>query len=343
MLLTTAYGVRGKLPDKKGEHKIEPDVYAKVGEGDYAKGLKALIHSNGNYNDYLKYRVSELSILGINSSINTSTLPKGGWVLEFPITLAKPFISQDDVPFYIIDNPVRKDKVYGVLFTSAMAWKGNLRWTMMKIFLEPMVNEPEKFAQIRFQHTLLFGTEKGMEEKPKGWADYLDKLCPDAKDQYRYRLKEEFDKDAKDVHVEGMLYFYPTFWDKIDMMVINPQDRRTKTGRKPIYFEVVPAGAKGFFRLFYVPFYFTGLEESEFKKKVFEDLKAVVKGIKDMMLTYGFSAKKSIGYGVIEGKWDKDASKLEIIGYDQVQSFGSFMELEQVIEKMEGRWASLRN
>jgi len=52
VLLTTAYAVKGKLPDRKERpDKIDPDVYAKVGEGDYPMGLKALTHSNGNYND----------------------------------------------------------------------------------------------------------------------------------------------------------------------------------------------------------------------------------------------------------------------------------------------------
>jgi CRISPR-associated protein Cmr2 len=310
--------------------------YAKVGERNNPMGLKALIHSNGNYNDYLQCKLSELSLLGINSPVDLSSLPKGSWVLEFPITLAKPFISKDDIPFYIIENPVKKDKVFGVPFISAMAWKGNLRWTMMKVFLEPTADNPDKFTQIRFRHTFLFGTEKGWEEKSKGWAKYLDSLCPNAKERYENMLKEKFNrKNAKDVHLQGMLYFYPTFWDKIDMFVINPHDRRTKTGKNPIYFEVVPAGAKGVFRLVYVPFYWFGLPEDELRKKVIEDLKDVVTGVKEMMLTYGFSAKKSSGFGVIEDRWDENESRLEINGFCDVQKFGSFKELEEIVRKME--------
>ena len=338
LLLTTAYAVKGKLPDKKGRlNKIDPDVYAKVGEGDYPMGLKTLTHSNGNYDDYLQCKLSELSLLGINSPVDLSSLPKGSWVLEFPITLTKPFISKDDIPFYIIENPVRKDRVFGVPFVSAMAWKGNLRWTMMKVFLEPAANNPDKFAQIRFRHTLLFGTEKGWGET-KGWTEYLDDLCPSAKEQYENMLKKRFKRsDAKEVHTQGMLYFYPTFWDKIDMLVINPHDRRTKTGKNPIYFEVVPAGAKGVFRLVYVPFYWFGLSENELKKKVTEDLKDVIIGVREMMLTYGFSAKKSSGFGVIEDGWDKDESRLEVKGFYDVQKFGNFKELCEKVGNMRGR------
>ncbi len=337
MLLTTAYAVKHKLPDRKDRpNKIDPDVYAKVGEGDYPMGLKALIHSNGNYNDYLQCKLSELGTLGINSPVDLSPLPKRSWVLEFPITLAKPFLSKDDIQFYIIENPVRKDKVFGVPFISAMAWKGNLRWTMMKVSLEPNIDDPDKFAQIRFRHTLLFGTEKGWGEE-KSWTDYLDNLCPDAKERYRELLKENFNREnAKDVHIRGMLYFYPTFWDKIDMIVINPHDRRTKTGRNPIYFEVVPAGAKGIFRLAYVPLYWLGLPEEELKDEVIEDLKDIVVGIREMMLTYGFSAKKSSGFGVIEDKWDKNESRLEVRGFLDVQRFGNFEELGEITKSLEG-------
>ena len=337
LLLNTAYAVKNKLPDRRGRpNKIDHEVYAKVGEGDYPMGLKAFIHSNGNYNDYLQCKLSELSLLGINSPVNSSSLPKGSWVLEFPITLKNPFMSKDDIPFYIIENPVRKDKVFGIPFTSAMSWKGNLRWTMMKVFLESNADNSDEFAQIRFRHTLLFGTEKGWEET-KSWTEYLDTPCPDAREKYENMLKEKFNKkDAKDVHIRGMLYFYPTFWDKVDMIVINPHDRRTKTGKNPIYFEVVPAGAKGVFRLVYIPFYWFDLPENELREKAVEDLKDVIDGLRGMMLTYGFSAKKSSGFGVIENRWNNEESRLEIRGFYGVQKFDNFEKLKEVVKNLEG-------
>jgi CRISPR-associated protein Cmr2 len=309
--------------------------YAKVGGRNSPMSLKALIHSNGNYNDYLKCKLSEFNLLGINMPVEISDLPKGSWVLEFPITLKKPSISRDDVPLYIIENPVRKDKVFGVPFISAMAWKGNLRWTMMKIHLEPKANNPEEFAEIRYQHTLLFGTEKGMEEVAKGWTKYLDELCPDARESYRTKLKKEFGKEEIPA-LTGMLHFYPTFWDRIDMEVINPHDRTTKTGKNPIYYEVVPAGAKGFFKLLYVPFYYLGKPLSELKTKTLKDLAEITTGLREMMLTCGFSAKKSTGYGVIESNWDREASRVVINGILDTGKFGNFEELENKVKKLRG-------
>jgi CRISPR-associated protein Cmr2 len=333
LLLNTAYGIKEKFPDEQGRpNRIYPVVYARVGERNNPTGLKALIHSNRNYDNYIACKLSDLSLLNINSSIDLSMLPEGSWILEFPITLEKPFLSQDDIPLYIIDNPIRKDKVFGIPFTSPMAWKGNLRWTMMKIFLEPKTNQPNEFAETRFQHTLLFGTEKGWEEKPVGWTRYLDNLCPDAKTAYRKRLKEFFRKEkAEDVHLEGMLYFYPTFWNKMDIMVINPHYRKTKTGKNPIYFEVLPEGAEGVFRLVYVPFYWFGLLKDKLMEKVIEDLDSVIKGVKEMMLTYGFSAKKSSGFGLIKNSWNKDESRVEIKGFYNTKRFSDFEELKKVV------------
>ncbi|MBC7333819.1 MAG: CRISPR-associated protein [Actinobacteria bacterium] len=307
--------------------------YARVGERNSPCGLKALIHSNGNYNDYLKYKLSEISLIGINLPIDILNLPEGSWFIEIPLTLKKPFISKDDVPLYIIENPVRKDKVFGVPFTSAMAWKGNLRWTMMKIHLESKTSDPDGFAETRYKHTLLFGIEKEIEAEAKGWIKYLDELCPDARERYRAKLKKEFGKEETP-SLTGMLYFYPTFWNRIDIEVINPHDRKTKIGKNPIYYEVVPAGAKGFFRILYLPFYYLGKTLSEIKIKIIKDLKEVVSGLKAMMLTYGFSAKKSSGYGVIEDNWDKEVSRLVINRLSNTVRFSNFKELEEEIKKI---------
>ncbi len=316
-------------------HKDYIKDYAKVGNRHQDSGLKAIVHSN-DYTDFLVDGLSYLSELGIITTPDSSSLPKGSWIIEFPITLAKPFISRDDAPLYIIENPIRKDKVFGIPFISAMAWKGNLRWTMMKRHLESLAIEPDNFAKMRLRQTLLFGTEKGMEDSPKGWAKYLDELCPNGKESYRDKLKAKF--VTKEMpNVAGMLYFYPTFWNKIDMEVINPHDRETKTGKNPIYFESVPAGSKGFFRLIYMPLHWIGLTDEKFRGEVFQDMQDVIIGLREMMLTYGFSAKKSSGYGVIKSEWDVGKSKLIIKDFiKNDEKFRDFEELAERIKKLTG-------
>ena len=46
--------------------------------------------------------------------------------------VSKDYISRDDEDFYIIDNPVRKEKVFKVPMVASTSWKGNLRWMMRK-------------------------------------------------------------------------------------------------------------------------------------------------------------------------------------------------------------------
>jgi len=100
----------------------------------------------------------------------------------------------------------------------------------------------------------------------------------------------------------GRLYFFPTFFRSIDFEVITPlgREKRIPTDKGPIFFEVVKENTKGTFTLLYVPFDIIGKPEKEVKKEVVQDLDLIVKAIKEMMLTYGFSAKKTSGFGVVK-------------------------------------------
>jgi CRISPR-associated protein Cmr2 len=214
-------------------------------------------------------------------------------------------MSKDDDPFYVAEsvNPVRKDKVFKVPMMSAAGWKGMLRWTAMQIRLAERKDEltPEDFARERFRQTLLFGDEKGEEpEQTKDFAAYLDALKPEARQEYERLLRSYYGlkPDEPFLHHSGRLTFYPTFFNLIDVEVINPHKRETKAGTHPIYLECVPAGAQGTFSLLYVPFDLIGQNEGEIRRQAAEDLKLVAEAIKEMMLTYGFSAKRSSGFGV---------------------------------------------
>ena len=217
-------------------------------------------------------------------------------------------MSKDDDPFYVAVsvNPVRKDKVFKVPLMSAAAWKGLLRWTLMHIRLALQKDSltPEQFAQERFLQTLLFGDEKGEEPgRVKDFAAYLEELGGNkAREVYEQRLREHFHLEEKAPlpHHSGRLMFYPTFFDLIDVEVINPHSRRTKAGTHPIYLECVPAGAEGTFSLLYVPFDLIGRPEAKVKKQAAEDLQRVAEGLREMFTVYGFSAKRSSGYGVAE-------------------------------------------
>jgi CRISPR-associated protein Cmr2 len=193
-------------------------------------------------------------------SFTFSSLPFCSFFLQFTFTLAKPFISKDDEVFYILENPVVKDKVFKVPYVRSTSWKGNLRLVMR--ILRVCMETPDDAVIVR-----LFGNEKGEEEKFN----------------------------------QGRLSFYPSFFHQVNLELINPHSRGTKVGRRPITIESVPIGAEGTFNLLYVPFDCIGDREATLEAIV-EDIAEVAKAVREMMLTYGFSAKKTSGFGIVERK-----------------------------------------
>jgi CRISPR-associated protein Cmr2 len=186
--------------------------------------------------------------------IDLASLPPASWFLQFTFTLAKPYISKDDNPFYIIDNPIVRDKVFQLPLVRPASWKGNLYSALWQLGHDKQDDE---------QMQRLFGEIRG----------------------------EEGGRS-------GRLYFYPAFFTQTSLEIINPHDRKRRVGKNPILFESVPAGAQGTFSLLYVPFDLIGREEAETKQQALDDLQLVAEGLQAMFLTYGFSAKRTSGYGV---------------------------------------------
>ncbi|MGE5576609.1 MAG: RAMP superfamily CRISPR-associated protein [Syntrophothermus sp.] len=84
-----------------------------------------------------------------------TTLPDPSWLaLEIDFVLQTPWYSKDDRSFHVLDNPVRKDRVFGVPYMSAASWKGLLRWACR---MKGGGQDPPWILH-------LFGNEKGEEE-----------------------------------------------------------------------------------------------------------------------------------------------------------------------------------
>ncbi len=290
--------------------------YAIAGDRKKSSGYKSLVHSGKPQgSEYARKLIREelqrLRGLGLlTPSVSLASLPAGSWFLQLEFTLAKPWINKDDDPFYVAKsvNPVRKDKVFKLPLMSAASWKGLLRWTAMHVRLALRRDrlKAEDFARERFRQALLFGDEKGEEPgQARDFAACLDGLNQDAAPLYRKLVKQRFELSGETKampHYSGRLTFYPTFFNLIDVEVINPHSRKTKAGTNSIYLECVPAGAKGTFSLLYVPTDLIGKPEGEVKEQAKADLVRVAEGVSAMMLTYGFSAKRTSGFGAAEDK-----------------------------------------
>lgn len=304
--------------------------YVVSGDRRRGGGYKSLVHDRQNptnspfARELISPALAQLRSLRIEGSKpDLKVLPPGSWFLQFTFTLAKPWMSKDDDPFYVTEsvNPVRKDKVFKVPMMSAASWKGLLRWTAMHIRLVLRKDQltAEQFAKERFVQTLLFGDEKGEEPgQAKDFAAYLNALRPDARSEYERLLRAYYRLKAEDPlpHHSGRLMFYPTFFNLIDVDVINPHKRETRAGTHPIYLECVPAGAKGTFSLLYVPFDLIGQDEATIRRQATEDLQRVAEAVKEMMLTYGFSAKRTSGYGTVKDEIIRGEVRTKASPYD---------------------------
>ena len=209
----------------------------------------------------LKVNCSVIDALEIEKLPDIKDLPTGSFMVHFQFRLAKPYLSRDDQILYPSDNPVRKEKIFKVPMIAPSTWKGHLR------------------------NAVRLGQNKADE------------------DPVIIRLFGSSKKDDFEELVHGRIIIYPTFFYNIGEDVINPHDHQKKVGKRPIFFETVPEKELGKFTVLYVPHMaLNGVEpeSNEFNKQVKEDMTALFRGIADMMLLYGFSAKKTSGYGAAE-------------------------------------------
>lgn len=201
-----------------------------------------------------------------------SPLPSSNWLaLQVDFELLTPWYSKDDRVFHLLDNPVRKDRVFGVPFMAASSWKGMLRWAC------------------RMQAGLREHLERH-NGKLDGWRD------PD----WVLHLfgNERGEEDHEKLH-QGALVFYPTWFNRIGFEVINPHSRARRAGTQPIYYEVVPPGAKGTFSLLYAPW--PGMNPEAKPEDV---LPKLLDAIEALFTTYGISAKRTEGWGTAKiEKW----------------------------------------
>ena len=107
------------------------------------------------------------------------------------------------------------------------------------------------------------------------------------------------EKGEDEAFSRGALVFYPTWFNKIGFEVINPHRRERRAGTQPIYYEVVPPGAKGTLSLLYAPW--PGMKHRPKPETV---LPKLLESIEALLTTYGISAKRTVGWGTAKiEKW----------------------------------------
>lgn len=235
--------------------------------------------------------------------------PENSTLLRISFELKKPYVSKDEGEFHtfgknadmkIFENPLVRDRFLGHPMVRPSTWKGHLRFAAgrVKEISRKRLNEGERKKIIE----RLFGSEPEDEN-----------------------------------NLRGRLYFFPTFFGEDGGKdIITPLSRETRTpvaGRSPVSLEVMKAGSKGEFYLLYVPY----PKGKNFKEgDVREDLCFLAEAMELMFYIYGFSAKKTSGFGTIKEKlkdgvlWTKLRTRIE------EKSFSKIDELENIINRLWG-------
>ena len=138
-----------------------------------------------------------------------------------------------------------------------------------------------------------------MDVRAKNPEVYLDRL---GDEELFKKYRAELKKMAWEGYRRGRLMFYPTFFKKLGLEVINPHDRESRC-RHPAHLPGDCAkGAKGTFSLLYVPFDRVGKEIGETARETAEDLCRVAEGVAYLFTEFGFGAKTSSSFGLAEEK-----------------------------------------
>lgn len=186
-------------------------------------------------------------------------LPVGSWLLGIHFTLAKDYTSKAEGEFH----PSSKDhEIHNPIVRGHITGRPMVRPTSWKGHLRSAARQ---IAIDETQLIRLFGNEPG-----------------------------------EDDALRARLHFFPAFFeDEPARAVLTPVDRSKRTPvkhRAPINLEAMAPGRSANFYLLYLPH---PKGEDWREVQVQEDFLAAVKGLRAMFLDYGFSAKKTCGWGIV--------------------------------------------
>lgn len=288
----------------------------------------------------------ELSPLGLTPALPAlDELPELSFALHFRFRLRQPYLSHDEAALYLLDNPVRKEKVFRLPYVAPTQWKGTLHAVMANQLATQWEgnikngDELKTFLRQRARLFTLFGTEKAFElgeenekkspgkKKKRAEILFFDKLLPAEKREWNAQLYRRYVRRylTGNGFLAGRLQFYPSFFTQLGLEAMNPHSRKTGSGEVPILFETVPRGAEAGFTLLYVPHDKVGQQrDPQVRRQVAEDLKLIARGLREMFCLYGFGAKTTSGFGraeeKIDGKLALRARHLDLSDADKPES-----------------------
>ncbi len=194
-------------------------------------------------------------------------------LLEFKLT--SPLLTRDDEPFYLIDNPVRKDHIFGSPYLSAAGLKGLAADAYQRAF--PMSYDLAENEANRTDH---YRQQDASARRLFGLADDGAEYAPGCQK-----------------HQAGRLHFSPAWFQKIQFLVINKRNPETGTGEKPIQMEAIAPDQSTILEVVY--FNPLGTVESS-EAIVRQDLARWLAAVAHWWPALGLGAKRLAGYGQIQ-------------------------------------------
>ena len=223
----------------------------------------------------------EIDRAGLRAApVDMAVLPAFSAALTLRFRLLTPLLTRDDDSFYLFDNPVRKDHVFGVPFLAAASVKGLAADAFQRGF-------PPDLAW----------TELGRDDQARTMRYRKDTVAA------KRLFGVASDDSERLASAAGRLHFSPVWFSHVQYLVMNP----TKTdgsgiGTQPIQFEAVaPVAEKGKpvqaeISLFY--FNPAGANDSD-EATARADLACLLGALAAWWPALGLGAKRLAGYGAI--------------------------------------------
>ena len=237
--------------------------------------------------------------VNIQNLIKTSIPNSFG--IEVKIKLTSPYYSSDDDDFYIVQNPCLKEKVFKVPMVRGNGWKGALLDSAREIINKEQ-NNTQKIEYLK-SYFRVFGVGDDIFRKVVEKIDdnslKLFFMLSGLAINVNSDIKKIFEQYKERKAQKGRAIFYPTYFEKLSLELINPHNRKTKAGTNPIHYEVVPKESRAELKIVYIPFDGINQKNDDIKKEAKQDLEFLAKCIKKVSQN-GIGAKTKLGWGRFE-------------------------------------------
>jgi CRISPR-associated protein Cmr2 len=250
-------------------------------------------------------------------------LPPYSFALSAKIKLTAPYFSRDDDNSYLIDNPVLKERVFKAPMVRGSGWKGSMVAAAKKLIINDLDNflpfarifglgsseyrdlitslteEQDKLKSRIIKFSLFkLGLELDKED-----IDTINNEPQEFLNKIAYGLTAENVKNKTLVSYlqphRGRAVFYPTFFNKLSLEIINPHDKKRRVGTIPIFYEIVPEGAEGRLQVVYIPYDTVLTDTQTIIKQVKDDFDFMCNTI-ERTADQGVGAKNKLGWGRFE-------------------------------------------